>query len=105
MAALERFLNIIDGEKASAASGRWFPSYNPFTGEAWAEIPHGDAADVDQAVAAADRAFTGGDWPKLTASARGKLLHRFADLVHSEAERLARIETRDNGKLFAEMPG
>ncbi|WP_119272824.1 aldehyde dehydrogenase [Taklimakanibacter deserti] len=105
MATLERFHNIVDGGKATAASGRWFPSYNPFTGEAWAEIPHGDATDVDRAVIAADRAFTGGDWPKLTASARGKLLHRFADLVLSEAERLARIETRDNGKLFAEMSG
>ncbi|MGE3874408.1 MAG: aldehyde dehydrogenase [Parvibaculaceae bacterium] len=105
MTTLERFHNIVDGEKVTAASGRWLPSYNPFTGEAWAEIPHGGEADVDHAIAAAERAFTGGDWPKLTASARGKLLHRLADLVQDEAERLARIETRDNGKLFAEMSG
>jgi acyl-CoA reductase-like NAD-dependent aldehyde dehydrogenase len=105
MAKLEQFHNTLDGEKTSAASGRWFPSYNPFTGEAWAEIPHGGEADVDQAVKAADRAFSEGDWPKLTPSARGKLLYRFADLLQSEAERLAKIETRDNGKLFAEMSG
>jgi acyl-CoA reductase-like NAD-dependent aldehyde dehydrogenase len=105
MVKLEQFHNIVDGEKTSAASGRWFPSFNPFTGEAWAEIPHCGEADVDRAVTAAERAFTHGDWPKLSASARGKLLNRFADLLQDEAERLARIETRDNGKLLAEMSG
>jgi aldehyde dehydrogenase (NAD+) len=105
MAKLEQLYNVVDGERTAAASGRWFPSYNPFTGEAWAEIPHGGEADVDQAVTAAERAFASGDWPKLSASARGRLLYRFADLVQDEAERLARIETRDNGKLFAEMSG
>jgi aldehyde dehydrogenase (NAD+) len=105
MAKLEQVHNIVNGERKAAASGRWFSSYNPFTGDAWAEIPHCGEADVDQAVAAAERAFASGDWPKLTPSARGRLLYRFADLVQEEAERLARIETRDNGKLFAEMSG
>ena len=41
----------------------------------------------------------------MTASARGKLMLRLADLVAANAERLAEIEVRDNGKLMAEMLG
>lgn len=105
MTKLERFHNIVSGAPVAAADGRWFASYNPFTAEAWAEIPHGGEADVDEAVTAAHQAFTQGDWPKLTATARGQLLHRLADLLENEAPRLAAIETRDNGKLLAEMSG
>ena len=42
-------------------------------------------------------------WRRLSASARGALLRRFGDLVAREADRLAEIEVRDNGKLIAEM--
>jgi acyl-CoA reductase-like NAD-dependent aldehyde dehydrogenase len=59
---------------------------------------------VDQAIAAANCAFHG-EWRKLSATARGALLHKFGELVAAEAERLAEIESTDNGKLIAEMRG
>jgi aldehyde dehydrogenase (NAD+) len=93
---------LIGGAWVEPQSGEWFESINPFTGTVWALIPRGSAADVEQAVAAARTAYYG-DWRKLNATARGGLLRNLADLIAQEAERLAEIETTDNGKLIAEM--
>jgi aldehyde dehydrogenase (NAD+) len=102
---MQRYQLYIEGRAVDAASGQWFDSYNPYTGEPWAQIAEGNADDVDRAVRAAHRAFTQGPWPQLTASQRGALLHRLGDLVARDAQRLAAIEVRDNGKLLAEMQG
>src|ERR1700730_13093203 len=95
----------IGGEWVAAANGETFESYNPFTGKPWATIPRGRAADAARAVEAAQKAFATGNWPKLTATARGHLLRRLGDLIAGNAERLARIEVTDNGKLINEMLG
>lgn len=102
---MQRHQLYIDSQHVDAASGQWFESYNPYTGEPWAQIAQANADDVDRAVRAAHRAFTEGPWPQLTASQRGMLLHRLGDLVARDAKKLAAIEVRDNGKLLAEMQG
>jgi aldehyde dehydrogenase (NAD+) len=94
---------LIDGVWVDASSGEWFESINPFTARPWALVARGAKADVDRAVAAAKKAFYGSAWRGLTASARGALLRRLADLLETEADRLAEIETTDNGKLLSEM--
>ena len=96
---------LIDGKRVEPASGTWFESINPFTAAAWALVPRGGKDDVGQAVAAAKKAFYGDDWRQLTATARGELLRRLADLIAADAEMLAEIESTDNGKLIAEMRG
>ncbi len=93
----------IDGQWVSSASGQHFESHNPFTGKPWALIPRGNAEDIDRAVQAARKAFTSGEWPKMTASRRGALLRKLGDLILDKSKALAEIEVRDNGKLFAEM--
>lgn len=98
-----KYRMLIGGERVEAASGEYFESINPYTAQPWALIPRGGKADVDRAVAAARKAFYGKEWRGLTASARGALLRRLADLVAAEADRLAEIETTDNGKLLSEM--
>ncbi|PVX72781.1 aldehyde dehydrogenase (NAD+) [Paraburkholderia unamae] len=103
--AMQRYSLYIDGERCDSASGQWFNSDNPFTGAPWAQIARGNAADVDRAVRAAHRAFSSGAWKDLTPSARGQLLYRLADRITEHASRLAEIEVRDNGKLYAEMHG
>ena len=65
--ALARYRMHIGGEWVDAASGETFPTDNPYTGRPWALIPRGNAADADRAVQAAHKAFTAGEWPKLTA--------------------------------------
>ena len=102
---LKKHRMLAGGEWVEPLSGAWFESVNPFTAKAWALIPRGTKDDVDRAVAAAKSAFHDGEWRKLTATARGELLRRLADLIAKEAERLAEIETTDNGKLIAEMRG
>ena len=103
MSDLEKLQMYIGGEWCDPASGEWFESFNPFTGKPWALIPRGGAEDAGRAVAAARKAFTSGDWPAINATGRGHLLRRLGDLVAENAERLAKIEVRDNGKLMAEM--
>src|SRR5688572_8072258 len=105
MADLARYKMFIGGEWTEASGGATFESANPFTGKPWALIPRGTAADADRAAAAAYKAFTKGDWPKMRAGQRGALLRKLGDLVARDAERLAGIEVRDNGKLIAEMAG
>jgi aldehyde dehydrogenase (NAD+) len=101
MSALTRFTNTVAGAAVPAAAT--FESFDPFTGKPWALVPRCGADDVDAAVAAASRAFRSGPWRGMIPSARGKLLTRLADLIAANAERLAAIETHDNGKLIAEM--
>ena len=77
---------MIGGEWVDAASGESFETDNPFTGKPWALIPRGTAEDVDRAVRAAHKAFTSGEWPKLTASKRGALLRKLGDLIAERVE-------------------
>jgi len=100
---LPRYGHYIDGASVPPASGAYLPTDNPYTGQTWAHIARGNAADAAQAVEAAARAFDSGAWPTLNASERGKLLWKLADLVTANAERLAFIERQDNGKLATEV--
>ncbi len=102
---MKSYKMLIGGEWVEASGGETFETENPFTGSAWATIPRAGAADVDRAAAAASKAFDSPAWSGLSASGRGALLRRFADLLAANADRLAEIETQDNGKLIAEMRG
>ena len=82
---------------------RRFASLDPASGTAWAEMPESREADVGRAVEAAHRAlYEDAGWSKLTATQRGKLLYRLADLVAENAKTLAELETRDTGKIIRE---
>jgi acyl-CoA reductase-like NAD-dependent aldehyde dehydrogenase len=102
---MKSYGHFIDGAYVDPVGGKSIDSFNPYTGEVWARIAQGCAEDVGRAVAAASRAMREGPWPAMNASAHGRLMHRLADLVAANAERLAEIEVRDNGKLLAEMLG
>lgn len=100
---------LINNEWVNSASGRRFETINPATGEAICEVAEADAADVDKAVSAARSAFKSGEWPKMSATRRGELLYKLADLMEQNIEELARLETLDNGKpvsdsLNADLP-
>lgn len=102
---MHTYNHFIDGQYVEPLGGEWMDTVNPYTGEVWARIPKGCARDVDRAVQAAKRAMTTGPYAKMTPTQRGKLMQRLADLVAANAQRLAEIEVRDNGKLFSEMKG
>jgi aldehyde dehydrogenase (NAD+) len=104
MAELEQYLMQIGGRAVPALSGRTFESENPYTGTSWAVVPDGGPEDVDVAVAAARRALEG-EWGATTGFTRAALMRGLADLVAENAERLARLEVDDTGKLHREMIG
>jgi phenylacetaldehyde dehydrogenase len=89
---------LINGKWVEALSGKTFPTYNPATGEVLARVAEGDKADIDLAVKAARAAFETGPWSKLTASERGRLIWKIADLIEENLEEFAELETLDNGK-------
>ncbi|WP_166354131.1 aldehyde dehydrogenase [Phytoactinopolyspora limicola] len=93
---------FIDGTWRPAADGATRDSYNPYTGQRWATVAECTAGDAAAAVHAARAAFDG-PWRQTTAQERARLLRRLGDLVERDAERLAVVETTDNGKLLKEM--
>ena len=100
---LSRYDHYIGGRLVAPSSGAYLPTDDPYTGKTWGEVARGSAADVDAAVAAAKSAFESGVWPNSTPSERSRLLWRLGDLVVANADRLAGIEQRDNGKLATEV--
>jgi len=94
---------FINGEWVEAT--KTFDTINPATGEVLTQVAEASASDVDRAVAAARAAFekTGkGSWRSISASERGRLLWKLADLVEKNLEELAELETMDNGKPIFE---
>lgn len=89
---------LINNEWVDSVSGRRFETINPATGEVICEVAEADAPDVDKAVQAARSAFNSGEWPKMSATQRGELLYKLADLIEQNIKDLAELETLDNGK-------
>lgn len=88
---------LINNREVPSESGKTFATFNPANGEEIAQVAEADSADVDKAVRAARNAFERGPWPKASASERGRLLYRLADLIEANGEELAYLETLDNG--------
>lgn len=97
---MQRFQYYIDGEFLDGEAR--YPSVDPATGLVWAEMPEARENDVGRAVNAAEKALYDGPWAKMTATQRGKLLYKLADLVAANAQKLAELETRDTGKIIRE---
>jgi aminomuconate-semialdehyde/2-hydroxymuconate-6-semialdehyde dehydrogenase len=88
--------NLIDGRLVAPANGQYLDVFEPATGQRYAQAPDSDAADVDRAATAAQRAFP--HWSRLPAGERARFLDRLADLVESRLDAFAEAESRDSGK-------
>lgn len=93
---------LICGEWVDGA--KHFDTTNPATGEVLTQVAEASVQDVDRAVQAARQAFEdrSGSWRKLSASERGRLIWKLADLVERDVAELAELETLDNGKPIFE---
>src|SRR4051812_16227935 len=92
---------LIDGQLVESESGQWLESVNPADEQPIGRVPLGSAADMDRAVAAAERAQRA--WARLPIAERAAGLRRLADAIDAEAESLARLEARDTGNTLATM--
>ena len=99
---MNNYLNYIDGRDVAAADGRTFTAFNPTTGAVWGTFALAGPDEVDRAVTAASAAFRG-PWGALSPTRRGRLLMKWGEKIAEHADRIAAIETGQNGKLFAEM--
>lgn len=102
---MRHYQMFVAGDFVDPADGEFLETYDPYRGQVWAKIPRAKSFDVDRAVHAARDAMTTGAWSNFTATQRGKFLNAIADLVDKNRDRLAEIETRDNGKLLRETRG
>jgi len=93
---------LIDGQWVDTAKKS--DTVNPATGEVLTQIAQASSADVDNAVAAARKAFDdrNGPWRKMSASERGRLIWKLADLLEKNIDEFAELETLDNGKPIFE---
>lgn len=86
---------FIDGKFVDAVSGETLASLNPHDNSVITQVAMAGHADIDAAVAAAQRAFPA--WSRMAAAERGRILLRLADLIEVNAEDLARLESLDTG--------
>jgi aldehyde dehydrogenase (NAD+) len=90
----------IDGKWVDGKEGKTFKVYCPANGEELTTCVNAGREDIDMAVAAAQKAFT--TWKKISPQERASYLLKIADLIDEEAEKLALVETLDNGKPIRE---
>lgn len=95
--------NLIAGEWVSADSGETFDILNPANDRVVASVPKSGAAETRRAIDAAHAAFPA--WRDLPAADRAGKLRKFFDLMHRDADRLARLMTAEQGKPLAEAKG
>ena len=93
---------LIGGQWRESQGGKSFATINPVNETVIAQVPDGNAADVDAAVKAARTAFESGPWHTMDARDRGRLMNKLADLMESNLDELAGLETLDNGKPISD---
>src|SRR3546814_16722844 len=94
---MKRFDQFIDGKWVAPASKLYDTLINPYTGEQWAHVARGGAADVNLAVGAAEAALSG-SWGALPPTERGAVLRRMGDLLADRAAEFATAQVREIGR-------
>jgi acyl-CoA reductase-like NAD-dependent aldehyde dehydrogenase len=89
---------IINGERVAASDEGTFDSIDPSTGDVLATVSKATRTDVDRAVQSAQAAFEGKAWGGIVPAERGRIMQRIAQSLRDQAEELATLESRDNGK-------
>jgi aldehyde dehydrogenase len=97
----DKFDHFIGGEFVAPADDEYFDNISPIDGATFIKAARGSKADVDKAVAAAQAAYSS-TWSKASVTERSTILLKVADVVEANADRLATIETLDNGKAIRE---
>ena len=92
---------LIGGELVESKSGQWLESINPADETALGRVPMGNAADMADAVAAADKAQPA--WAALSMAQRAEYIHKLGDAILKRGDEIARIESLDTGNTLGPM--
>jgi aldehyde dehydrogenase (NAD+) len=101
----DEYQMIVGGEVVDAASGETFTTYNPATGEAIAQVPKSDHADVDRAVEAARNAFDKGKWKRYPVGKRARVMNKIASIMRARFNELVEAEVLNSGKTVGAAQG
>lgn len=93
-----KILNFIDGELCEPENGDYIESINPAIGKPYALVPNSGAKDLERAIKSAKKAFP--SWRDLGAEERAKIMHKMADLLDENLEKLIEAEVNDNGMSY-----
>ena len=104
----ERYSNFIGGEFVEPVDGQYFDNPSPIDGKTFCQVARSNEKDVDNAVAAAQKAFDE-TWKHTSVTDRANMLLRIAQITEDNLEHLALVDTVDNGKpiretLAADLP-
>ncbi|XP_036107349.1 mitochondrial 10-formyltetrahydrofolate dehydrogenase [Molossus molossus] len=91
---------FINGQFTDADDGKTYDTINPTDGSTICKVSYASLVDVDKAVAAAKDAFENGEWGRMNARERGRLMYKLADLLEANQEELATIEALDSGAVY-----
>ncbi|MDI2128531.1 aldehyde dehydrogenase [Yinghuangia seranimata] len=103
----DRYDNFIGGKQVPPVRGQYFPNVSPVTGQVYCEVARSTAEDIELALDAAHAAADG--WGRTSTTERSNILLKIADRIERNLEKLAVVETWDNGKpiretLAADLP-
>ncbi len=93
---------FIDGKWVHAERNESREVINPFNKEVIAKVTESDKTDAKKAILAARNAFDHGEWPTMSATERGNVVRKIAELIKRDMEELAKLETLDTGKTLEE---
>ena len=96
---MKKLQNFINGKSVDSASGEVTTLINPATAQPFATAPKSNAADVDKAMKAAEKAFE--VWKESTPGERQKAINKIADAIEARSEELIQIESENTGKPIA----
>ena len=97
----DRFGHFIGGRFVEPIDGEYFDNVSPIDGKVFIKAARGSKADIDSAVKAARHCYDN-TWSKASVAERSSVLLKIADIIEANADRLAKIETVDNGKAVRE---
>ncbi|WP_252736456.1 aldehyde dehydrogenase [Maribacter dokdonensis] len=98
MASIKEYEMFIDGSWVTSTSGETIDIINPSTEEVYAKVQNGTVAEAVQALEAAEKAQK--EWKKVPARKRAELLYKFADEIKANADKLAELLVKEQGKLL-----
>jgi succinate-semialdehyde dehydrogenase/glutarate-semialdehyde dehydrogenase len=90
----------IDGQWLSGSGRKTEDVINPASGKVLAQLPHASKADLDAALAAAEKGFA--VWKATSAYDRAKILRKAADLLRERCDHVSRVQTQEQGKVYPE---
>ncbi len=96
----EKYDNYINGKWTAPSTGQYFDVLSPVDGKLMSKAAHSAKLDIEQAVDAAEAAFT--SWSQTSATERSIILNKIADRIEENLAQIAAVETLDNGKAIRE---